>query len=429
MHKPPTVSWYSGRAYIRLRIPGKDRPHFPLAPKNREEATERAKLVRRIVQTLLDAERADLAHELGLRAGAARTRAELDAVEIAARAIVNGDVVEARPFDGHTTFEQFATAWTSGELHKRHPKRIRAKKTAKLDAGLLRKYVYPRIGHLALAEITTEHCEQVVDAVPADKSNETVRQVAQVVSRVLRLAVYPGKLIPYSPAPKGFIPLRTTNPAKTYLRPEEDAKLLGCERVPLVWRLLYGTLGREGMRVDEALSLTWSDLDLVHGAVVLDTNKTDDPRTWALDRSVAAALRIWKERFHPSPSPSARVFVFPPGSRRAGQPLSREVVRASVLREHLELAGCTRPQLFERTPERRPMCIHDLRATFVTLALAAGKSETWVSDRTGHRSSEMIRRYHRPARSHAELELGTMKPLAEVIPELAAAGSGASRAA
>jgi hypothetical protein len=48
------------------------------------------------------------------------------------------------------------------------------------------------------------------------------------------------------------------------------------------------------------------------------------------------------------------------------------------------------------------------RATFVTLSLANGKSEAWVSARTGHRSSQMINRYRRVSQSVAELNLGAL---------------------
>ncbi len=58
-----------------------------------------------------------------------------------------------------------------------------------------------------------------------------------------------------------------------------------------------------------------------------------------------------------------------------------------------------------------PIRVHDLRGTFVTLALASGKTETWVADRTGHKSSIMINRYRRAARSASELGLGLLAPL------------------
>ncbi|HXS17828.1 MAG TPA: DNA integration/recombination/inversion protein, partial [Polyangiaceae bacterium] len=60
----------------------------------------------------------------------------------------------------------------------------------------------------------------------------------------------------------------------------------------------------------------------------------------------------------------------------------------------------------------------DLRATFVTMSLAAGKTEAWVTDRTGHTSSTMLYRYKRAARTHAEAQMGSLRPLHEIIPEL-----------
>lgn len=54
----------------------------------------------------------------------------------------------------------------------------------------------------------------------------------------------------------------------------------------------------------------------------------------------------------------------------------------------------------------------------MTLAPANGRSETCVADRTGHKSSLMINRYRRAARSAVELGLGTLSPLDEANPEL-----------
>jgi AAA ATPase domain len=65
----------------------------------------------------------------------------------------------------------------------------------------------------------------------------------------------------------------------------------------------------------------------------------------------------------------------------------------------------------------RKLRVHDLRATFV-LSLANGKTETWVADRTVHRSSRMTNRYRRAARSATELDLGALLPLDVAIPEL-----------
>lgn len=101
-----------------------------------------------------------------------------------------------------------------------------------------------------------------------------------------------------------------------------------------------------------------------------------------------------------------------------GGPLTPEHRLAEALRASLYAAGATRAELHSDGTNRRKLRVHDLRATFVTLSLANGRSETWVADRTGHRSSQMINRYRRQARGAHELGLGPLLPLDQAIQEL-----------
>ena len=50
-----------------------------------------------------------------------------------------------------------------------------------------------------------------------------------------------------------------------------------CAGVPLGRRLFFGLLVREGLRVSEALGLTWRDLDLKNGVIRLDTTRPTTP--------------------------------------------------------------------------------------------------------------------------------------------------------
>ena len=79
----------------------------------------------------------------------------------------------------------------------------------------------------------------------------------------------------------------------------------------------------------------------------------------------------------------------------------------------------TRTELFDATANRGRLREHDLRATFITLALANGRTETWVLDRTGHTTSGMINRYRRQARQAQELGMKWLGALDELIPEFA----------
>ncbi len=168
----------------------------------------------------------------------------------------------------------------------------------------------------------------------------------------------------------------------------------------------------QGWRSGEAIQLQWRDIDLVRGTVSLDENKTDDPRDWALDPGTLEALRCWRA-MRPDAGPSDLVFPAP-----SGAPYRKDAL-AEKLRRALKTAGVERVQLLEDGTNRKKVRAHDLRSTFVTLALAAGRGETWVADRTGHKSSAMIQRYERRARTARELGLGWLQPLHELVPELA----------
>jgi integrase len=110
-------------------------------------------------------------------------------------------------------------------------------------------------------------------------------------------------------------------------------------------------------------------------------------------------------------------FLGSPGPDRPVFPLDTDRL-AEALRDALRTAGVDRPALFAESHNRLPIRAHDLRGTFVTVALANGTTETWVADRTGHRSSQMTNTYRRTARTYAELCLGALTPMVEATPGL-----------
>ena len=128
--------------------------------------------------------------------------------------------------------------------------------------------------------------------------------------------------------------------------------------------------------------------------------------------AVVRALRAYVERCRADAKPTDLMFVDAEGAPYDASKL------ADRFRSSLRRAKVTRPELFDSTEARGRIRVHDLRGTFVTLSLANGRSESWVSDRTGHRSSVMINRYRRAARTASELGLGGLSPLDQAIPEL-----------
>jgi hypothetical protein len=69
-------------------------------------------------------------------------------------------------------------------------------------------------------------------------------------------------------------------------------------------------------------------------------------------------------------------------------------------------------------PRIEPLRFHDLRASFTSWAYRAGKSDGWISDRTGHLEPKMLERYKRAARTLADLQIVPFPDLSNALPEL-----------
>lgn len=394
----------------RIRIEGKTRKGFALlASLSDEDAAHRCRAMASMAQRLRATGHVADAHELLTIAARVRPGKDWDAVITAVDALCGGKAPLIAK--GATiTFGELANEWTSGKLHAKYPDHVEWKQTSDLDEMRLKKWVYPVLEHVPLHAVTIAHAQEVMRGIPSTKSKATRRHVGQLMARTLNMAVYPCEYIATTPLPKGFLPRLGKGKALAYLYPDEDRKLMACVAtddrpgVPFVSRLFYGFMAREGLRSSEGQALRWKHVDLVRGSIRVDVNKTDDPRTWALDPCVVKALQAWKDE-HPDDEPGDLIF----------RDLEQPHHMASMFRQHLKLAGVTRAELFERSDVRRPIRAHDLRATFVTVNLANGKTEAWIADRTGHTTSAMLNRYRRSARAHSELGQGELTPLNEAL--------------
>lgn len=382
-----------------IRFGTKQRRRFRINATSALEAAEREAVLIALGATIGRAKiDAALGARLLSRAGAGDVRGARAAVA----ALVAGVRAHVPTAGAPRTMRELGQLWTSGALADRFPDHVRTKATSDRDAQRLR-LLCRAIGDVPVARFALADAELAMAALPRTLSSATRRQYAQILARLCHLAVYPLRLIAVSPLPRGFLPKVRRAKATAWLYPSEDAALLACTAVPLARRLLYGVLAREGLRLGEALRLRWQDVDTDRGTIRLDRNKTDDPRAWALAPGVGAALARFRGE-----AALARFRGEADGLVWLAQVRDH---MADQFRADLRAASVDRAELFERSPARQPIRVHDLRATFVTLALAAGRSETWVADRTGHRSSVMIAGYRRAARTAAELGLGELTAL------------------
>lgn len=390
---------------IRLRYGADLRGRFRMPDLPEAEARARARRLERMAQTLADAGKHVEARVLLQEAAAQRdggrfAKAEAMAAEVAAEAGAAPRTARAK------TFRDVCELLWSGELHRMAPDRValgtpltQSQRRHQLEV------LCESIGDIPINRVTLDTAERAIAALPRGLSRGTRKNYAQRLMYVMKLAALPPlRVIEQSPIPTGWAPSYGPRRAFAFLYPDEDARLMRCSSIPLERRLLWGFLAREGCRISEALALKWSDIDTARYTLRLDRNKTCQPRTWRIGQDVACALQEFQRR-NGAGAENNRVF----------QLGGTETNAAKTFRDDLASAGIDRAELFERTAERAPIRAHDLRGSFVTLALASGRTEAWVMDRTGHTTSAMLSRYRRQARFAEETGLGWYQDLAQLL--------------
>lgn len=180
------------------------------------------------------------------------------------------------PTDGLTRDSRFSTAaaeWLDGvELLVAQGRR--SPTTAQLYRLILTTHVTPGLGELRLRELTVPRLDRFVQTVRLHKGAPTAKLVRTVVSGVLGLAVRHGA-IPTNPvrdigrvdAPPARPPRALTPDERREwidrLRDDEDAVR---KDLPDLCEWMLGT----GVRIGEALAVTWDEVDLAAGTVTID---------------------------------------------------------------------------------------------------------------------------------------------------------------
>lgn len=337
----------------------------------------------------------------------------------------------------------FGDQWTSGKLYRRYGevKRLKIKRSAVDDVRRLEQHVYPYFGDMAVCAVTEQDVEKAfASAWEAYKrrykrkpSQGTKRQVYMVTHRLFDLAIRPGRLREDNPVSEDLLPSKGASKLYSYLYPIELLALLKCTAIPIERRVYYALATYTGLRKgsipvgnqsradDEESRIEfylWSSIDLTHSTILSLVNKNDHPVMFVQRDaessgvgSLIELLRRWRE-YCGWPSDSKPVISTLHCKRRT---------EAETLRKDLLCAGVTRGILFSNTDKIQALRFHDLRATFVTWAKRAGKSDGWITDRTGHITQEIMNRYIRAARNLADLQLdpGPFPDISLAIPELA----------
>jgi integrase len=281
------------------------------------------------------------------------------------------------------TFAHYAAAWLARC-------RTSALKLGTVDlySRVVQRHWLPSLGHLEIAAITREHITAIVTRKLGEGIKPiTMKSMLNVLHACFHAAVDDGVLAA-SPAarvgrlvaragPQGVVPVFSQQELRVLLSVAE-------REMPACYPLVL-TLARTGLRLGEALTLQWADLDFGRrelwvrrtwgsrrkalGDLRINAPKSGKPRRVDMSGQLCAVLQRW----HLGQADAA-LWVFP---RRDGPPMLPGAFWQNYWQRLMKRSGL---------PYRKP---HALRHTYASLLLQNGESLAYIRDQLGHHSIKM----------------------------------------
>jgi len=278
------------------------------------------------------------------------------------------------------TVAEAAVEWLAhleSRIGHRDARRRYSARTVTLYRQRLDRHVIPLLGTRRIAEVTVTDVRRLVDRLgQVGLAPSTVTSVINIVSGLLRFAVKEGltERNPVRDLDRDDRPgvARLTEPR--YLTAEEVGVVL--DRMTDSFRPVAAACAYAGLRISEALGLRWRDVDFAASTLTVNGQLGNDgtrvpAKSRASEATVALLPALARElRAHRSRQASRELrlvhgdaLVF---TTARGKPQSRRNALRAV-RAAGDAAGLN--------PEsRQPVGLHDLRHSFVALALDAGLS-------------------------------------------------------
>lgn len=241
------------------------------------------------------------------------------------------------------------------------------------DEQLYRLRIKPRFGHLPLKGVTRLAVQQFQNALVAEGlAKASVNQHVQLLRRVCNLAVSWEMLEKNVLTRIPLLPL--DNQVEHYLNDEQVTKLVEVLKsdknrmVSLILMFLLAT----GARLNEALCAEWKQVDLVNGIWRIPATNSKSKKHKHLPLNTSA-LRVIEQL--ESQEKSALLFPSP----ITGKPFTTITRQWYRLRKKAGIPANVR--------------IHDLRHTFASRVVSAGRSLFEVQQLLGHADARTSQRY------------------------------------
>lgn len=265
----------------------------------------------------------------------------------------------------------------------------------------IRLNILPRWQNYHLKDISRTEYQKWINELRENYSVGTVRRIHSIMNTALSDAVYEFNIMRINPIQRIKIPKNVEKSNKiTYFTKDQLKTFLNVVKSPLKnakykksiqYYVLFTLMARTGLRIGEALALTWEDFDefnkklTINKTLVYPTNSEpyiSTPKSIKSDRMIKLdnqTIRVLKEQktnraeiilqYRNYKAPKENIIFYQHDGRW---------LRTNVVREYFKEV-CKRAKLPVLSP-------HALRHTHAVHLLEAGADINYVSERLGHAS-------------------------------------------
>jgi integrase len=263
-------------------------------------------------------------------------------------------------------------------------------KTRQYYAMVVRCYLQPALGPIALRDLQPEHIEALYAELRSQGlADATIHGAHRVLRRALRLAVQ-WRLLTRSPMERVESP-PAGRPRVAHWMPAQVRAFLEAVRDHR-WSSLYAVAAFTGARQGELLGLRWEDVDLERGTVTFRRSLQ-----WVTGQGFVetpAKTPASVRRVHLAPTARAALVAHRDRLLAAGQPLTGYVWSTASGRP---VSARNLVRHFRQVAERLglpPIRFHDLRHTAATLMLLEGVPDRVVAELLGHADPSLTKRVY-----------------------------------
>mgnify|MGYP000888901020 CR=1 FL=1 len=294
----------------------------------------------------------------------------------------------------------------------------------------INKRIAPFLGNHILQELRPRHIDGWLKNLAKEGlARGTIRQTKTVLSTALKYAIYPAELIVSNPSTGLSIPRSAPKQVieRTLITPEQAAALFEHERYRPVLKLLYHT----GMRISEAMGLTWDDIDLKTGEITIvrqriqdyfETPKTESSaRTFYADAALLVYLRALKAaqaKDEMRLGEAYQITYEDTAHDRAVVVLPKKLPPAPTLERRMLL--CIKengaPILgdsFKKMLQKHGLNAHSFRHTHATQLVEAGAKPVDVAARLGHKDATITQNLY--THDTEEMQQETARIFGEIV--------------